>query len=85
MIKTFEQFINENYNEMPSYASFSNEEYGAPLFNEISESLMDEIYDSINEGKLIINANMLEEGLFDKIGDIIKKGMDKISNNLNMG
>lgn len=80
MIKSFEEFINENYNEMPSYASFSNEEYGAPLFNEISESLMDEIYDSINEGKLIIDANMLEEGLFDKIGGLFKKGMDKISN-----
>ena len=80
MIKSFEEFINENYNEMPSYASFSNEEYGAPLFNEISESLMDEIYDSINEGKLIIDANMLEEGLFDKVGSLFKKGIDKISN-----
>lgn len=38
MIKTFEQFINENYNENPVLAL--DEEYGAPLFNEVSESLI---------------------------------------------
>ena len=75
MIKTFEQFINENYNEKPILAI--DEEYGAPLFNEISESLMTSIQNSINEGKLIIDANMIEEGLFDAIGGLFKKGADK--------
>ena len=32
MIKTFEQFINENYNETPVLAF--GEEYGSPLFKE---------------------------------------------------
>ena len=77
MIKTFEQFVNENYNEKISLAY--GEEYGSPLFNEISESLMSEIQYSINEGRLVIDANMIEEGLFDKIGSIFKKGADKAS------
>ena len=77
MIKTFEQFINENYNETPVLAY--GEEYGAPLFNEITESLMCSINNSINEGKLIIDANMIEEGLFDSIGGLFKKGTDKAS------
>lgn len=72
MIKTFEQFINENYNEKPILAF--GEEYGAPLFNEISESLMNSINNSINEGKLVIDYNMIEEGLFDSIGKLFKKG-----------
>lgn len=72
MIKTFEQFINENYNEKPILAF--DEEYGAPLFNEISESLMNSINNSINEGKLAIDYNMIEEGLFDSIGNLFKKG-----------
>jgi prophage DNA circulation protein len=72
MIKTFEQFINENYNEKTTI-SFS-EEYGAPLFNEISESLMNSINNSINEGKLVIDYDMIEEGLFDSIGNLFKKG-----------
>lgn len=74
MIKTFEQFINENYNDK-STISFG-EEYGAPLFNEISESLMNSINNSINEGKLVIDYNMIEEGLFDSIGGLFKKGAD---------
>ena len=53
MIKTFEQFINENYNEKPVLAL--DEEYGAPLFNEVSESLMSEIHNSINEGRLVVD------------------------------
>ena len=77
MIKTFEQFINENYNVKPVLAL--NEEYGAPLFNEVSESLLSEINNSINEGKLVIDANMIEEGLFDTIGKLFKKGADKAS------
>ena len=72
MIKTFEQFINENYNEKP--ALVIADEYGAPLFNEISESLMSAINNSINEGKLVIDYNMIEEGLFDSIGNLFKKG-----------
>lgn len=76
MIKSFEQFINENYNEKVVINSLC-EEYGAPLFNEISESLVCEINNSINEGKLIIDANMIEEGLFDTIGKLFKKGADK--------
>lgn len=72
MIKTFEQFINENYNEKPVLAL--DEEYGAPLFNEVSESLISEIHNSINEGKLVIDENMIEEGLFDTIGKLFKKG-----------
>ncbi|MBO7212747.1 MAG: hypothetical protein J6V44_17320 [Methanobrevibacter sp.] len=72
MIKTFEQFINENYNEKTTI-SFG-EEYGAPLFNEISESLMNSINNSINEGKLVIDYDMIEEGLFDSIGNLFKKG-----------
>lgn len=75
MIKTFEQFINENYNEKPVLAL--DEEYGAPLFNEVSESLMSEIHNSINEGRLALDANMIEEGLFDTIGKLFKKGADK--------
>ena len=75
MIKTFEQFINENYNEKPVLAL--DEEYGAPLFNEVSESLMSEIHNSINEGRLVLDANMIEEGLFDAIGKLFKKGADK--------
>ena len=72
MIKTFEQFINENYNEIKVVTV--DEEYGAPLFNEISESLMNSINNSINEGKLVIDYNMIEEGLFDSIGNLFKKG-----------
>lgn len=74
MIKTFEQFINENYNEKTTI-SFG-EEYGAPLFNEISESLMNSINNSINEGKLVIDYDMIEEGFFDSIGKLFKKGTD---------
>ena len=71
MIKTFEQFINENYNEMTTYSLC--EEYGAPLFNEVSESLMYNINRSIREGKITINTNMIEEGLFDAIGKLFGK------------
>lgn len=78
MIKTFEQFINENYNENPVLVY--GQEYGAPLFDEVSESLINEMYDSINEGKLVIDTDMIEEGLFDKVGSLFKKGIDKISN-----
>ena len=78
MIKSFEQFINENYNEKVVIDSLC-EEYGAPLFNEISESLVCEINNSINEGKLTIDVNMIEEGLFDTIGKLFKKGADKAS------
>ena len=60
MIKSFEQFINENYNEKP--AVMLNEEYGAPLFNEISEQMLSEINNSINEGTMVIDDNILEEG-----------------------
>ena len=74
MIKTFEQFINENYNEMPVLAY--GEEYGTPLFNEISESMVSEIHKGINEGRIVLNASILEEGLFDTIGKIFKKGTD---------
>ena len=77
MIKTFEQFINENYNERPILAI--DEEYGAPLFNEVSESLISEIHNSINEGKLVIDVNMIEEGLFSTFGKIFKKGSDAMS------
>lgn len=77
MIKTFEQFINENYNEVKTV--ILDEEYGAPLFNEVSESLMTEINNSINEGKLVIDVNMIEEGLFDTVGNLFKKGADKMS------
>lgn len=75
MIKTFEEFINENYNEM-STSTFNSVEYGAPLFDEISESLVSEINNSINEGKLVIDTNMIEEGIFDAIGSLFKKGGD---------
>lgn len=75
MIKTFEQFINENYNV--SYDLALDEEYGSPLFNKVSESLVREIHNSIYEGKLVIDTNMIEEGLFDTIGRIFKKGAEK--------
>lgn len=78
MIKSFEQFINENYNEKVVINSLC-EEYGSPLFNEISESLVYEINNSINEGKLTIDSNIIEEGLFDTIGKLFKKGADKSS------
>lgn len=77
MIKTFEQFINENYNEMITIKY--DDVYGSPLFNEISESLLSNIYNSINEGKLLLDNNMLEEGLFDSVGNLFKKGVDKLS------
>ena len=77
MIKTFEQFINENYNEMITIKY--DDVYGSPLFNEISESLLSNIYNSINEGKLLLDNNMLEEGLFDAVGNLFKKGVDKLS------
>jgi gas vesicle protein len=77
MIKTFEQFINENYSETPVLAF--GEEYGSPLFNEVSESLVYEIHKSINEGRLVIDANMIEEGLFDAIGKLFKKGSDAMA------
>ena len=60
MIKSFEQFINENYNEKVVIDSLC-EEYGAPLFNEISEQMLSEINNSINEGTLVIDDNILEE------------------------
>lgn len=73
MIKTFEEFINENYNEMSTIA-LNSEEFGAPFFNEVSESLMNEINNSINEGRLVIDTNMIEEGIFSTIGSFFKKG-----------
>lgn len=75
MIKTFEQFINENYNEVKPIVF--GEEYGAPLFNEVSESLISEINNSINEGRLTINVDMIEESLFGSIANLFKKGSDK--------
>lgn len=80
MIKTFEQFINENYSETP--ALIFGEEYGSPLFNEVSESLISEIHNSINEGRLVIDANIIEEGLFDTIGKLFKKGASKAGKNV---
>ena len=77
MIKSFEQFINENYNENLAITTMC-EEYGAPLFNEVSETLMYELNDSINEGRLVIDANMIEESIFGKIGDFFKKNVEKI-------
>ena len=77
MIKTFEQFINENYNEKDTFTI--DEEYGAPLFNEVSESLISEIRNSINEGKIVIDVDMIEEGLFDVIGKLFKKGSDAMN------
>lgn len=82
MIKTFEEFINENYNEMTS-VDFINEEFGAPFFNEVSESLMYEINNSINEGKLVIDTNMIEEGIFSTIGSFFKKGTDLAKEKIN--
>ena len=82
MIKTFEEFINENYNEM-STAALNSEEFGAPLFNEVSESLMSEINNSINEGKLVIDTNMIEEGIFSTIGSFFKKGTDLAKEKIN--
>ena len=40
---------------------------------------MYKINESINEGKLILDANMIEEGLFDTIGKLFKKGAEKAS------
>jgi gas vesicle protein len=80
MIKTFEQFINENYNEMITIKY--DDVYGSPIFNEISESLLSNIYNSINEGKLVLDTDMLEEGLFDSVTNLFKKGADKVSDKL---
>lgn len=77
MIKTFEEFINENYSENLNIAY--SDMYGAPLFNEISESLVSNIYDSIDEGKLVLDTDMLEEGLFDPIAKFFKKKGDQIN------
>ena len=79
MIKSFEQFINENYNEIPTLSY--GEVYGTPFFNEISESLMYNINRGINEGRIVLNTNIIEEGFFDTIGDLVgklgKKAADK--------
>jgi gas vesicle protein len=80
MIKTFEEFINENYNEMITITY--DDVYGSPIFNEISESLLSNIYNSINEGKLVLDTDMLEEGLFDSVTNLFKKGADKVSDKL---
>ena len=80
MIKTFEQFINENYTE--NTVLKYGEEYGSPLFNEISESLVTEMYEGINEGRIIVDANMIEEGLFDAIGNLFKKKSNKMAQNI---
>jgi phage-related protein len=80
MIKTFEQFINENYTE--NTVLNYGEEYGSPLFNEISESLVTKMYEGINEGRIIIDANMIEEGLFDVIGNMFKKKSNKMAQNI---
>jgi gas vesicle protein len=56
--------------------------YGSPIFNEISESLLSNIYNSINEGKLVLDTDMLEEGLFDSVTNLFKKGADKVSDKL---
>lgn len=81
MIKSFEEFANE----IMCGKTKTFEEYGAPFFNEISESLMREINNSINEGKLVINPHMVEEGLFDTIGNLFKKSADKVENKIEDG
>ena len=80
MIKTFEEFINENYNEIP--AVVINDVYGDTLFNEVSESMLSNIYNSINEGKLVLDTNMIEEGLFDSIENLFRKGAKKMKKNI---
>lgn len=81
MIKSFEEFANE----IMCSKTKTFEEYGAPFFNEISESLMREINNSINEGKLVINPHMIEEGLFDTIGNLFKKSVDKVEDKIEDG
>lgn len=61
MIKKFDDFVNE------SYVSLQNIEkgvYGENLFESISDTLMEKIYDSINENRVSLDENMLNEGFF---------------------
>lgn len=82
MIKTFEQFINEKYN-INVYSLYTIDMYGAPLFNEISESIANTIYNSINEGHLIIDSYSINEGIFDAIANIFKKTSKNVDDKIN--
>jgi methyl-accepting chemotaxis protein len=83
MLKTFEQFISENYNEKST--TFFDEEYGSPFFNEVSESLISSINKNITEGNFVINEKMITEGLFDTVGKLFSKDSDKIEDKMEDG
>jgi hypothetical protein len=80
MIKTFEQFVNENYNEKNTH--IIGEMHAAPLFNEFSEKFINSICDKIDESYYTIDESLVEEGLFDAIGKIFKKSGDKSDENI---
>lgn len=73
MIKKFNEFVNEQLT-----VAISDKEYGYMLFDEISESLVNEIQLLVNEGKISFDENdILEEGkLFKSIAGLFKKGVD---------
>ena len=80
MIKTFEQFVNENYNEKNTH--IIDEMHVAPLFNEFSEKFINSICDKTYESYYTIDESLVEEGLFDAIGKIFKKSGNKSDENI---
>ena len=60
MIKKFEDFINESKNSIIVEKGV----YGEALFESITNSLMTAVNESINEGKISLEYNMLNEGFF---------------------
>lgn len=61
MIKKFDDFVNESYT---SSQIIETGVYGENLFESISDTLMEKIYDSINENRVSLDENMLNEGFF---------------------
>ena len=60
MIKKFEDFINESKNSIIVEKGV----YGEVLFESITNSLITAVNESINEGKISLEYNMLNEGFF---------------------
>lgn len=65
MIKKFSEFINESQSTPSVKTVIESGVYGDTLFESITSSLMDEINDSINEGKISLTSDdILNEGFF---------------------
>lgn len=83
MIKKFSDFINESQST-PTRNTVVEQSgvYGDVLFESITSSLMDEINDSINEGKISLDTNdILNEGFFSNLfKGAAKKAGDEAAN-----